>query len=285
MNEITREVVAEILTVLKTHSPYDLTDYSEKSIQRRFEKVLNDFRMSPQEAIRQIKKNKNFSDELVKAITVNTTELFRDPKQWQELRTYVYPKFKDIPQLNIWHAGASTGQEVYSNAILLNELGLLDRSKLLATDINKDVLDKARQGVYRYSFNNEYLMNFDMVINEDPLNYQLHRGIPYTKYITVDKKHDKLEMQSFLRKNVIFQTHDLIKGPSFMQKFHVIFCRNVLIYFNFELQKKIIQNFVDSMENGGVLFLGRHESILEPRDFHLVREKNFYVKTDMVTEH
>jgi len=204
--------------------------------------------------------------------------LFRDPKMWQELRYYVYPKFKDLDTINVWHAGASTGQEVYSNAILLNELGLLEKTNLLATDINNDVLNKAKQGVYRYSFNNEYLMSFDMVINEDPMNYQLHRGVSYSKYMNVDIKKDKLEIKSFLKKNITYEEHDLIKGMPVQQKFQVIFCRNVLIYFNFELQKKVIQSFVNNLEEGGVLFLGRHESILEPRDFNLEREKSYYVK-------
>jgi chemotaxis protein methyltransferase CheR len=276
--EITREEILEILTVLKLYSWYDLTDYSEKSIQRRLDKVLTDFRLSPQQAIQKIMRDKEFPKQLVKAITVNTTELFRDPKMWQELRYYVYPKFKDLDTINVWHAGASTGQEVYSNAILLNELGLLEKTNLLATDINEDVLNKAKKGIYRYSFNNEYLMNFEIVINEDPMNYQLHRGVSYSKYMNVDVKKDKLEIKSFLKKNITYEEHDLINGVPIQQKFHLIFCRNVLIYFNFELQKKVIQSFVNNLEEGGVLFLGRHESILEPRDFNLEREKSYYVK-------
>ncbi len=270
-----------ILTTLKENSKYDLTSYSEKSIQRRMEKIMDDFQLNVPKVIAKIISDETFPKKLVETISVNTTEFFRNPEIWYQLRYDIYPQLKDLPQINIWHAGCSTGQEVYSNLILLNELELLDKANIFATDINEKVIEKAKTGIFRYRFNYEQMANFDKVINEHPLNYDVRRNIPYNKYFDINVKRDILAIKPFLLEKVMFRQHDLINGEKeFTMKFHLILCRNVLIYFNFPLQKKIINSFCNNLQEGGFIILGHHESILDPAEFNLKKQKEYYIVKD-----
>lgn len=270
-----------ILNTLKENSKYDLTEYSDKSIQRRIEKIMDDLQVDVQEMVKRIKSDETFPPKLVERISVNTTEFFRDPNIWHQLRYDIYPQLKDLPQINIWHAGCSTGQEVYSNLILLNELELLDKANIVATDINEKIIEKAETGNFSYRFNHEQMANFDKVINEHPLNFDIHRNIPYDKYFEINEKRDILSVKPFLKDRVMFRQHDLVNGDkSFMMKFHLILCRNVLIYFNFPLQKKIINNFYNNLYQKGFIVLGHHESILEPAEFNLKKQKEYYIVKD-----
>ena len=276
--KLQQEDIQLILTTLRENSKYDLTNYSEKSIQRRLEKVTDDFQLDVPKMLYKIKSDSSFPQKLVEAISVNTTEFFRDPNIWMQLRYDIYPKLKDISQINIWHAGCSTGQEIYSNLILLNELELLDKVKVFATDINNTVIERAKKGIYRYRLNYDQPINFDKVINRHPLNYDINRGVPYSKYFDINIKKDLLKIKPFLLNKVMFRQHDLINGDkSFFMKFHLIFCRNVLIYFNFNLQKKVLKTFHDNLNDLGFIILGQHESILEPKELNLKKQKDYYI--------
>jgi len=222
---------------LKSYSKYDFSQYSEKSLKRRLAKVLTDNRLTINALINRMKNDPDFIEKIVKEITVNTTELFRDPQVWQAIRFSILPKYKNNDVINIWHAGCSTGQEVYSMLILLNELNLLDKARVYATDINSDVLEVAKQGVYKYRFNIGYLDNFDKVIKENPYNYEEYNDVPYEKYFEIDKVADIIKMKPFLREKPVFKKHDLVTEENTLYvKFDIIMCRNVIIYFNYELQ-------------------------------------------------
>ena len=135
---------------LKTSSKYDFSEYSEKSLKRRLTKILADNRLTINSLINKIKNDTEFVEKIVKEVTVNTTELFRDPPVWHALRYAILPKLKNNTTINIWHAGCSTGQEVYSLMIILNEMELLEKSKIYATDLNIDVIEQAQKGEYKY---------------------------------------------------------------------------------------------------------------------------------------
>jgi len=264
MNVSTEDISLFINTV-KTVSDYDFSDYSEKSFGRRIEKLLADYETDLMGLVRRIRNDKDFLEQIVKDITVNTTELFRDPKAWHTLRYRILPKLKDNNVINIWHAGCSTGQEVYSMMILLNELELLDKAKIYATDINTDVIEVAKSGLYKYRFNIGYLDSFDKVIKENPYNFDEHREVPYDKYFDIDKAKDSIKMNSFLREKPVFRKLDLVSGTNiFYTKFDIILCRNVLIYFNNALQNRVFELFHRSLFDGGYLILGIHESMLGP---------------------
>ena len=262
---ITDQDLQYFVTALKNSSKYDFTEYSDKSLKRRLQKVLIDFNIDLGGLITNIKANPDFTEKIVKEITVNTTELFRDPQVWHTLRSRILPRFKNNKNINIWHAGCSTGQEVYSMMILLSEMGMFENAKIFASDLNSDVLEAARKGEYKYRFNIGYLDNFDKVIKQNPLNYEEFNDVPYEKYFDIDKARDSITMKKYLTEKAIFRKHDLVKdGNLFFAKFDLILCRNVIIYFNYTLQNKVFDLFHANLYTKGVLLLGMHETILGP---------------------
>jgi len=278
---ISVEQIFYFIELLKTLSDYDFSDYSEKSFARRIERVLIDCRIEFDELIEKIKVDAPFREKVVKLITVNTTELFRDPPIWQLLRYRILPRLDSQNKINIWHAGCSTGQEVYSMLILLSELGMLDKANVFATDINTDVLDVARKGVYKYRHNIEYLNNFNKVIRENPYNYEEYTEVPYSLYFDIDKIKDSITMKPLLTRKPIFMKHDLVSdGNIFQTKFDIIICRNVLIYFNTRLQNKTFEMFHQSLFKDGILILGVHESMLGPIANKFRKKGKFYSKAD-----
>lgn len=253
------------ISALKISSTYDLSEYSEKSLQRRVQKLLTDNKMDINTLVGTIKTNPSFTERVIKDITVNTTELFRDPTIWHTLKYRVLPKFEQNKTINIWHAGCSTGQEVYSLMILLNEMGMYDKAKIFATDINTDVIEHAKKGEYKFRFNIGYLDNFDKVIKQNPFNYDEYNDVEYEKYFKINKIKDTIQMNSFLREKPIYRKHDLVKdGNLFFAKFDLILCRNVIIYFNYDLQNKVFELFHSNLYPKGTLILGMHETILGP---------------------
>lgn len=278
---ITNQDLLLFINIIKSSSIYDFSEYSDKSLKRRLAKVLIDQKMDLSNLLVQLKSNPIFLEQVVKDITVNTTELFRDPQIWQVLKYNVLPKLKNQQSINIWHAGCSTGQEVYSMLILLNELGLFEKAKVYGTDINSDVLQVAKKGVYKYRFNINYLDNFDKAIKENPYNYEALNDIPYEKYFTIDPVKDVIKMNPFLLEKPIFKKHDLVKDSNlFYVKFDLILCRNVIIYFNYELQNKVFELFYNNLYPNSYLILGMHESILGPYSSRFEKNGHFYLKKE-----
>lgn len=276
---VTNEDVQRFITAIKMASTYDFNDYSDRSFKRRVEKLLVDNHMDINQLSLKVAKDKDFLEKVVKDITVNTTELFRDPEMWTTLRYQILPKLKKNKSIFIWHAGCSSGQEIYSMLILLNELGMFEQAKVFASDINSDMLEIAKKGTYKYRFNLGYLDNFDKVIKENPLNYEDVKDVEYEKYFDIDKVKDTITMKQFLREKAVFRKHDLVKdGNIFYSKFDIIFCRNVIIYFNNKLQNSVIELFSNSLYRDGYLILGAHESILGPVANNFERTKGFYRK-------
>ncbi len=278
----TEQDIQLIINTIGHYSDYDFSEYSIKSFTRRIEKILIDYKVDLQKLLKIIKTDKLTLEQIVRDITVNTTELFRDPKIWQALRYRVLPFFNNYEEINIWHAGCSTGQEVYSMLILLKELGLYDKTNVFASDINTSVLKSAKKGEYVYRFNLDYLDNFDKVIRQNPYNFDEHKEIPYSKYFKIDKIKDTIKINSFLREKPLYLKHDLVKdGNVFNKQFDLIMCRNVLIYFNYELQNKIFDLFYDMLHRKGILFLGIHESILGAKASKYFKKGLYYKKKQL----
>ncbi len=276
---VTNEDVQRFITAIKMSSTYDFNDYSDRSFKRRVEKILIDNHMDINQLSLKVGKDKDFLEKIVRDITVNTTELFRDPDMWAMLRFQILPKLKKNKSIFIWHAGCSSGQEIYSMLILLHELGMFEQAKVFASDINSEMLETAKKGTYKYRFNLGYLDNFDKVLKENPYNYEDTREVPYEKYFDIDKVKDTITMKQFLREKAVFRKHDLVKdGNIFYSKFDLIFCRNVIIYFNNKLQNTVIELFSNSLYRDGHLILGAHESILGPVANNFDRTKGFYRK-------
>ncbi len=267
------------LYALKNSSKYDFSQYSEKSLKRRLAKVLADNKLNLTSLINRMKTDTNFVEKIVKEITVNTTELFRDPQVWQAIKYAILPKLKNNSVINIWHAGCSTGQEVYSMLILLNEMGLLEKTKVYATDLNSDVLENAKQGLYKYRFNIGYLDNFDKVIKENPYNFEEYNDIPYTNYFNIDKSNDLIKINNGLKEKPIFKKHDLVTEDNTLYvKFDIILCRNVIIYFNYDLQNRVFDLFHKNLYDNGCLILGLHETILGSYSVKFQKKGHAYYK-------
>jgi chemotaxis protein methyltransferase CheR len=276
---VTDQDLQYFVSTLKNSSKYDFTEYSDKSLKRRLQKILVDFNLDIPGLVAAIRNDSEFAERIVKEITVNTTELFRDPQVWHTLRSRILPRFKNNKTINIWHAGCSTGQEVYSMMILLNEMGMLDKAKVFASDLNNDVLDAAKLGVYKYRFNIGYLDNFDKVIKQNPLNYEEFNDVPYEKYFDIDKIRDTIAMKKYLTEKPIFRKHDLVRdGNLFFAKFDLILCRNVIIYFNYSLQNKVFELFHANLYTKGILLLGMHETILGPWAAKFEKMGQAYIK-------
>ena len=269
------------VAALRAYTSYDLSDYSDRSLRRRLYKVLDDEKITIEELLQRLAQEPAYGERIVEAITVNTSELFRDPSVWLLLRSRIYPKYKTQAYLNIWHAGCSMGQEVYSNLMLLNELGLYDKARVYASDINAKILAAAQRGEYRYRFNLSYLDNFDLVVNTNPLNYEEKLAIPYSKYLKIDEAKDLIKIHDDLRQKRIFRRNDLVKGVNpFFVRYDIIFCRNVLIYFNAALQNRLFEVFYRNLYPGGILVLGVHESIIGSWANKFERLSHVYVRKD-----
>lgn len=270
--EIFQEAISE-------SSGYDFSDYSKNSLRRRLTKVLKEFKTDMDGLIMKIRNDPEFLESVVKLITVNTTELFRDPVVWKKMLYQVLPRFKHLSSINIWHPGCSTGQEVYSMMILLNHIGLLEKSNIYASDINTDVMEAAEKGIYRYRFNKEYITNYNEVFSALE-NETGKTGKPdWRKYFKIDETRDLIIMQDHLRKKPEYKKIDLVTdGNLFQMKFDLIICRNVIIYFNYELQNRILKMFHENLQMNGSLLLGLHESIIGPYTNIFAKDEQFYFK-------
>jgi chemotaxis protein methyltransferase CheR len=187
-------------------------------------------------------------ERLLDNMSVNVTTMFRDPTFYQTFREKVVPLLRSHPFVRIWHAGCATGEEVYSMAILLSEEGVYDRCRLYATDISEHALKKAKDGIFTLEAMQEYTGN-----------YQKAGGkAAFSDYYTAS--YDHAIFRQSLKRNMVFSHHNLVTDGSF-NEFHVILCRNVLIYFNRQLQDRVHGLLFNSMRRFGVLALGSNEII------------------------
>lgn len=248
-NYISDQDVELLLTDLLEIYGYDFTNYSRASLKRRINRLfLLDRFTSFAEFRFRVKSDKSYIHRFIEQITVTVTEMFRDPSFYNLLRTDILPVLATYPFIRIWHAGCSTGEEVYSMAILLKEANILHKTLLYATDINPNVLAKARSGIFNLGNIRQYSEN-----------YIASGGIEdFSSYYTAS--YDKAIFHEDLKKRMIFASHNLVSDKSF-NEFQLILCRNVLIYFDRNLQCKVFELFNNSIEKLGFLALGSKETI------------------------
>jgi chemotaxis protein methyltransferase CheR len=231
------------------HYGFDFRDYSLPSLKRRVWKRVYAEGLNTVSGLQEkVLHDAACMERLLLDLSINTTAMFRDPTFYLAFRRKVVPLLRTYPFVRIWHAGCSTGEEVYSMAILLQEEGLYDRCRIYATDINETVLQRAKEGIFPIA-----------TMQENTSNYITAGGTgTFSEYYTA--RYDYALFRPSLRENVVFAQHNLVTDASF-NHFNVIFCRNVLIYFNNTLQDRVQKLFLQSMEMFGILGLGRKESI------------------------
>lgn len=229
---------------------HDFRDYAGAHLKRRLEYRRQTSGLGSYSAmLHKILYDEQFLQKLLIDLSINVTEMFRDPWVYAKIRKAVVPHLKTYPFVRSWHAGCSTGQEVYSMCILLHEEELsAKRVQVYATDFNDLVLDKARAAIYPIE-----------VVREYTANYQKSGGLAsFAEYYTAD--YESVKITAPLRDRVLFSAHNLATDGVFAEM-NIIFCRNVLIYFNKELQNKVMKLFYDSLCPGGFLCLGPKESL------------------------
>ena len=236
----------------------DFRSYAMSSLKRRVLKQVRDENLSGIRALHeQVLGDEAAMTRFYRTLTIHVTAMFRDPHFFLAFREHVVPMLRTYPYLRLWVAGCSTGEEVYSLAILLEEEGLYERCRIYATDVSDDVLARAKSGIFPLAQMQDYTRNYQDAGGQRSL----------AEYYTADA--DYAVFGSALRRNILFAAHNLVGDASF-NEFHAIFCRNVMIYFNRALQERVHGLLYDSLLTFGYLGLGRSENIRYTR-----HEKNY----------
>lgn len=231
---------------------YNFLDYAEASLKRRLRQWLTTTGYASfSHAQASVLHDRQAFDSLLRGITVNVTEMFRDPLFFKVIRDTVVPFLKTYPFVKIWHAGCATGEEAYSVAIVLKEAGLAGRYRMYATDINEAALQKAKDGIFPLKAMRDYTRN-----------YQKSGGLAaFSDYYTA--RYDNAIFNAELKEDMVFSPHNLVADAEFGEM-NLILCRNVMIYFKPTLKQRCMALFDRSLLPGGFLCLGTKESLHEP---------------------
>jgi chemotaxis protein methyltransferase CheR len=238
-----------LLEAIHARYGYDFRDYAEESMYRRLQGARSRMKVPHfGEMQHRTLTDPSFFSELLGQLTVQVTELFREPAQYLSFRDRVVPLLRTYPHLKIWHAGCASGEEAYSTAILLQEEGLNDRSQIYATDLSSPALESAREGIY-----------LEDRVESFAKNYRLAGGRcqPEDYY---SNAYGRIAIRDSLRRNLVFFQHDLVTDHG-LGEMHVIFCRNVLMYFSTALARRVLTLFAETLSRGGFLCLGGSERI------------------------
>jgi chemotaxis protein methyltransferase CheR len=247
--ELERIEIELLLEGIFRHYGFDFRTYAYSSLKRRLWKRIEQEGMETVSDLqRRVLHDPAAMERLLLDLSVNVTAMFRDPGFYAAFREKVVPMLRTYPFIRVWHAGCSTGEEVYSMAILLHEEGLLERARIYATDINEVVLERARSGIFPLEKMQEYTQNY------------LKAGgtRSFSEYYTA--MYDGARFDPALTRNVVFSQHNLVTDGSFAE-FNAIVCRNVMIYFDRELQNRVHELFHQSLSRFGVLALGSKETL------------------------
>jgi len=245
---LTSAEITDLINLVKRIHGFDFSGYSKASLKRRLTRIMQLKRLAFYDLKHMLINDNAFFQHFLEEVTVNVTEMFRDPLFYKALNSQVLPYLSTYQHVKIWSAGCSTGEEVYSLAILLKESGLQSKSFIYGTDINTEVLKEAKRGIFSLRKIKSYAENYQ------------YSGLPgtITDHFTI--LYDAATIHTELRQNTLFSVHNLISDNVF-NEFQLISCRNVFIYFESHLQEKILDLFYRSLCPLGFLCLGSKEAI------------------------
>lgn len=247
--ELERLEIELLLEAVFRHYGFDFRSYAYASIRRRLWRRIEAEGLKTVTALQErVLHDPAMMERLLLDLSINVTAMFRDPSFYLAFREKVVPLLRTYPFFRIWHAGCSTGEEVYSMAILLEEEGLYDRARIYATDINEVVVHRARAGIFPLERMQEYTENY----------IRAGGTRSFSEYYVA--KYDGALFSPALQRNVVFSQHNLVTDRSFAE-FNVILCRNVLIYFDRTLQMRVHGLFYESLVHLGILCLGSKETL------------------------
>jgi len=247
---------------------YDFRDYAQSSIKRQ---VLKRLASSSLESLLAMLEKALYDPKFVQALlqdfSITFSAMFRDASFYQAVREHIFPVLRTFPAIKIWHAGCAAGEEIYSLAILLKEEGLYDQATIYATDFNKTILQQAKSGIFSISNQQKYTDNYNQVGGRAALS----------DYYTTTP--GSIIMDPALRANVTFKYHNLVSDETF-DEMNLIFCRNVMVYFNERLQYRVFRLFYQSLIPEGFLCLGSDEhlrfSLYDDYFDTVIREERVY---------
>lgn len=238
-----------LLEAIFQHHGYDFRHYAQASLARRIEIQLRRQKVKHiSELIPLLIHNKEAFNLFLQDMSITVTDMFRNPLFFKEIRESVIPKLKTWPYVKIWCAGCATGEEVYSLAIILKEEKFYDRCRIYATDYNKRSLSIAKEGIYSLNKIKSYTDNYNKSGSKASFADYYHA------------KYDGAKMIENLKKNIVFSHHNLV-SDSIFGEMNLILCRNVLIYFDQDLQNRVLNLYAESLCSGGFLCLGAKESL------------------------
>lgn len=243
--------IRRLTDLIKDKYNYDFKNYAISSFKRRIKRVIELYKFKSVDAlIERLANHSSFFEEFVSEITVNVTEMFRDPTFWKVMKEQILPNLlMNHNKLSIWHAGCSSGEEVYTMAIVLREIGALERCTIVASDLDMAIIEKAKKGIIPMK---------NMELNTK--NYERYQGDKkLSDYFREENGFAHIDKTLF--QNVSFRRHDLVLGSVF-SKFDIILCRNVMIYFNQSLQNEVLYKLHESLFKYGYLCIGSKESLI-----------------------
>ena len=247
--ELQRIEIELLLDSIFQRYGYDFRHYAKASLKRRITQYMQRVGFSHiTDLISPILHDEAFFDGFLKVMSVTVTDMFRDPAFFESLRKEIIPVLKTYPYIKIWHAGCATGEEVYSLAILLKEEGLYERTQIYATDYNSHSLAVAKEGIYPLQRIQQYSDNYISAGGKKLFNDYYHA------------RYGGAKMLEMLKKNVIFANHNLVSDGVFGEM-QLVICRNVLIYFDQDLQNRVLTLLHNSLSPHGFLCLGSKESL------------------------
>ncbi len=238
-----------LLEAVYRHYGYDFRNYARTSLRRRIGKMMREDGVRTISALQErVLHDPSAWDRFLQGISVNVSAMFRDPHFFLAFRRRAVPMLRTYPFIRIWQAGCSLGEEAYTLAILLEEEGLYDRSLIYATDINESTLRQAREGIYPAELMQKYTQNYILAGGQRA----------FSEYYTA--RYEFAIMRPSLQRNIVFSQHNLVSDGPF-NEFNVVLCRNVMIYFNRDLQERTHSLFHSSLSMFGILGLGARESM------------------------
>jgi chemotaxis protein methyltransferase CheR len=238
-----------LLEGIYQHYGYDFRGYALASLKRRLWRRAHAEGLSTLSGLQdRVLHDPGAMERLLHDLSINVTSMFRDPSFYAAFRDGVVPLLRTYPFIRIWNAGCSTGEETFSLAILLMEAGVMDKTRIYATDINDRVIDMARSGRFPLERMRDYTANYLRAGGQEE----------FSRYYTAEG--DQASFTPELCNRVVFANHNLVSDGPF-NEFNVIVCRNVMIYFGKALQDRVHNLFYESLETFGVLALGHKESI------------------------
>lgn len=228
---------------------FDFRNYAIAAIKRRIEDLIQTDQLSSISHLQEkILHEPAYLERFLLNLSVNSVGMFHQPTFFHTFKTQVVPLLRTYPFIRVWYAGCSTGEEVYSIAMLLWEAGIYPRCRIYATDLNESVVLKAKAGIFALKHIENYASLYQQAGGEQQ----------FSDYYSVS--YDSAVIHPFLKENMVFASHSLVTDASF-NEFHVILCRNVLIYFNPQLQTRVHQLFHHSLSRFGILGLGEQETL------------------------